>query len=128
MSLLLTLVAALVTLSSSYNHYSVKIIEAGFLVFFAASLIPPITTSTNELYEAYGLVMCFILIGAIFGKLKHHEWVFDAISAFFFGIAVQLVLVSAPVETTVQVFGLAVVTAGIARGVGLHGDVSRSGT
>jgi hypothetical protein len=126
LSLLLTLVAALITLSSKYNRYTVKIIEAGFLIFFIASLIPPITTDSNELYEAFGLIICAILVGAIFGHLQHHEWVFDIISAFLFGVAVQLVLTSAPVEMTIQVFGLAVVTAGIARGVGLHGDIGRS--
>jgi hypothetical protein len=101
----------------------------GFLIFFIASLIPPITTDSNDLYEAFGLIICALLIAAIFGKIEHHEWVFDIISAFIFGVSVQLILTSAPVEIVLQVFGLAVVTAGIARGVGLYGDAAiRNGT
>lgn len=97
------------------------IIEGGYLVFFAAVLVPPITTVTNDLFEAIAAIICLLLIGGLTGIFVHHEWIFDIISAVLFGTFVQLVLVETPVELCVQVFGLALITAGIARGVGLHG-------
>lgn len=97
------------------------IIEGGYLVFFLAMLIPPITTDTNDMLEAIAAVLCLLLLGGMTGIFTHHEWIFDIISAVLFGVFVQLVLVASPVELCVQVFGLALVTAGIARGVGLNG-------
>lgn len=112
----------MLTMSSKANAYYITIIEVGYIFFFAASLVPPITTESNDLYEAWAIVAIIVLLGGIFHVIKKHEWVFDLISAILFGVAVQLVLTSAPVEQSVQVFGLALVTAGIARGVGLHVD------
>lgn len=96
------------------------IVEGGYLVFFAAMLIPPITTQTNDSLEAIAAVLCLLLIGGMTGIFTHHEWIFDIISAVLFGVFVQLVLVESPVELCVQVFGLALITAGIARGVGRY--------
>jgi hypothetical protein len=115
--------AALFALSSKCNKHTVVITEIGYLIFFAASLVPPFTTDTNDLYEAFAIVICFILLLGIFNVVEHHEWIFDIISAFVFGVSVQLALTSAPFEQVIQVFGLAVVTAGIARGVGQHVDL-----
>lgn len=70
--------------------------------------------------EAIATIVCLLLIGGLTGIFKHHEWIFDIISAILFGVFVQLVLVGSPVSLCIQVFGLALITAGIARGVGLN--------
>lgn len=98
------------------------IIEGGYLVFFVAVLVPPITTETNDMFEAIAAILCLLLVGGMTGILTHHEWIFDIISAVLFGTFVQLVLVETPIELCVQVFGLALITAGIARGAGLNHD------
>lgn len=117
----------MVTLSSKCNKHTVTIVETGFFIFFAASLVPPLTSETNDLYEAFAVIICVLLLGGMFNLVDHHEWIFDIISAFIFGVSVQLYLTSAPLEQVIQVFGLAIVTAGIARGVGLHLANSRGG-
>ena len=120
-SLVLISVAAAIVLSSKCSDHTILIIESGYLIFFVAVLIPPITSQTNDMFEALAAMLCLLLLGGITGIFTHHEWILDIVSAFLFGVFVQLVLVESPVELCLQVLGLAVVTAGVARGVGLHG-------
>lgn len=123
--LLITSVVAtlcvLIFLNSKFNHFTLRIIELGFFVIFSGALIPPIVSASNYLYESLAFIMCLLLVGSFLGLLKREEWVFDIISAFLFGLAVDLVInQQVPTEVVFEVLGLAIVAAGIARGAGLY--------